>query len=262
MSARSERGFALLIVLWSLVLLAFLMMQILASGRTALDLAGNLRAQAQEAAVADGALNEAMFHLAATGAAHWPPGGGYSVRVGTETAKIQLQNLGGRVNPNVASPALLDSLLQAAGVAPAQADGLASAIVAWRSPPESADAAAASLAPYRRAGLAFGPAGHGFLDLNELRNVIGMTPGIFAALAPHLSLFQPGEPDPEVADPMVRKALAQAGSMGLAGSAYANPPVVAVRACTAPAFCRQAVVSFARANGAMPFEILALGADH
>src|SRR5438094_10282943 len=58
-----SRGLALLVVLWVLVLLAFLVAQVTAAGRTELRIAGNLYANAAAEAALEGAVNEALFHL-------------------------------------------------------------------------------------------------------------------------------------------------------------------------------------------------------
>src|SRR5204863_3728462 len=60
---RQSRGFALLIVLWVLVLIAFLIAQVTAAGRTELRIAGNLYANAAAEAALEGAVSEAIFHL-------------------------------------------------------------------------------------------------------------------------------------------------------------------------------------------------------
>ena len=60
---RGERGFALLLVLWSLALLALLGAQLTGSARSQTRLAGNLRANAMVQAAADGAAQEAILRL-------------------------------------------------------------------------------------------------------------------------------------------------------------------------------------------------------
>ena len=60
---RPSRGFALLVVLWVLVLVAFLVAQVTAAGRTELRIARNLYANAAAEAALDGAIHEALFHL-------------------------------------------------------------------------------------------------------------------------------------------------------------------------------------------------------
>ncbi len=74
---RRDRGFALLIVLWSLVLITLLLTQVTAAGRSEAALASNLRRAAILRAQTDGAIYTAVFHLldpasfwAADGATH------------------------------------------------------------------------------------------------------------------------------------------------------------------------------------------------
>jgi general secretion pathway protein K len=262
MTAPRDRGFALLIVLWTMVFLAFLMTQILGIGRNAVDLSSNIRAAAQARAADDGAINEAVFHLLASGPAHWKPGGAsHPLQVGAVPVQVGVRSLDGMVNPNLASESLLDGLLLAVGVGPDQAKDIANAIVFWRAAPDSPAAGAAALAAYQRAGLPFAPPARPFAAIGELGDVMGMTPDILARLAPHLSLFQPGDPDPTVADPVVAKALtlASAAQQGDASS-FEGAPVVAITACAAaPAtLCRRAVVSLPGANAQTPFLMLAL----
>src|SRR5215831_15232001 len=60
---RRSRGFALLIVLWTLVLIAFIVAHITASGRTEIRIADNLVDNAVARAAADGAISAAIFNL-------------------------------------------------------------------------------------------------------------------------------------------------------------------------------------------------------
>ena len=53
---RADRGFALLIVLWMLVLIAFITMHVTVAGRTEVRIAANLTANAAAQAAADGAI--------------------------------------------------------------------------------------------------------------------------------------------------------------------------------------------------------------
>src|SRR4051812_50099589 len=63
-SARGQRGFALLIVLWMLVLIAFMTAHVTATGRTEIRIAANLAANAAAQAAADGGVYQATFNLA------------------------------------------------------------------------------------------------------------------------------------------------------------------------------------------------------
>ena len=135
MKTARDRGFALLVVLWSLVLITLLTTQILASGRTALTLAGNLRAAAEERAEADGAINEAVFHLLAQGAQNWQADGScHLLATGRIRLAVRVTSVAGKINPDLALAVLLAGLFQAAGAPAEQAQQLANAIIDWRSP--------------------------------------------------------------------------------------------------------------------------------
>lgn len=264
MRAARDRGFALLVVLWSLVLIALLTTQILASSRTALHLAGNLRDAAMARASADGAIYEAVFHVLSQGPGHWQPDGTpHVLEVGGMEVIVRVQNLASKINPNLASTALLAGLFQAVGASPNQAQALANAIIEWRSPAVSKQETQARIAAYRHAGLPYGPPCHGFDDLGELADVIAMPPAILAAALPHMSLYQSGDPDPSLADPIVRRALAISGQAGSNSNAFnGNDTVVAIEVePSGPARLavrRSGIVSIAAAGLPAPYRFLAL----
>jgi general secretion pathway protein K len=259
-----ERGFALLIVLWSMVLLSLMSAQILASGRSAVALAGNLRDAAQARAAADGAIYTAIYHLAVQGSGQWAADGSQHILTGGGMAlSVRVTSLGGKINPNLASTALLAGLFQAAGAQAAQANALANAIIGWRTAPVSTSAGKAIQAEYKQAGLEFGPPGHGFADLSEIAAVIGMNPKLLANALPHMSIYQTGDPDPKLADPVVRRALALSGQAGLDTSVYTGTsPVYLISAEAGMTgkldVRRQAVVSISGVGGPAPYQILSL----
>lgn len=258
-----DGGFALLVVLWTLVLLGLLTTRLVASGRTAINLAGNLRAAAEARALADGAINDAVFHVLATGPAHWQPDDTvHHLREGPVTVTVRIRSLAGMINPNIAPPALLAGLFQAVGATRNHAQSLAQAVITWRSPPLSARARKTRLARYRRAGLAYGPPGRRFSDLAELGDVIGMTPRLLAKCRPHMSLHQHAAPDPAFADPVVRRALTIAGSSGQKPGRDLATPVIEVDARAlgpnALSARRQAIVSIPGTEALTPFRFLLL----
>jgi general secretion pathway protein K len=259
-----NKGFALLIVLWSLVLIGLLTTQIVASGRTATMLAGNLREAAQARAAADGAINEAIFDLVSTGADGWQADGSlHLLQDGGIPVTLRIDSLAGTINPNLASTALLAGLFQAVGAGPGQAHQIANAIIDWRSPALNKQQDEARLAAYRRLGLPYGPPGRDFADLSELADIANMPPALLANALPYMSLFQMGDPDPTKADPKVRQALALSGQSGSSASVYTGAsPVVSIQAVAGIkgrlAVRRHAVVSIVGQNGASPFEMLSL----
>ena len=205
--AARDRGFALLIVLWTLSLLSLLISQVSGSGRQALRLAFNARGHAALQAVTDAAVHEAGFHVGAAGRAHWPADGvEHVLREDGAALSVRVTSEAGLVNPSIASLDLLAAMAQGCGADEHKAGAVASAIVSWRFP----TAQTAYGAPaYRAAGLGYAPPGQPFESIDELGLVLGMTPGLLACLAPHLSLYRQADPDPNAADPFVLRALSK-----------------------------------------------------
>ena len=263
MRARGERGFALLVVLWSLFLIALVLTQLLASGRTSTQLAMNMRSAAIGRAAADGAIAEAVFHLLGNGGAWTADGIEHELPIGAELVTVRVTSLAGKINPNLASTALLAGLFQAAGLASQQAQTLAAAVIAWRSPAANQSETEARLAAYRRAGLAYGPPGRPFADIAELGSVMGMTPSLLSTLAPELSLDQSDDPDPAVAAPIIKHALSLSGQAGAQEGVYdGNFPVVSVLAeahgLGRTMVRRRAIVSLPGDQARIPYLILSL----
>ena len=223
---RRSGGFALLVVLWTLVLIAFIVAHLTASGRTEIRIAGNLVADAVAEAADDGAIFAAIFNqLEPNPDQRWPLNGqAHEIIIGNSRVKVQLEDEAGRVNPSTASPALLEALLRTTGSDPESARRLAAAIGEWVGSAPAPRPQNAQLADYRAAGLDYGPPGEPFETLDELGRVLGMTPAVLAAIRPHLTLFGPPQPNLAGADPIVAAALAaipQAPQAPLSGS---QPP--------------------------------------
>jgi general secretion pathway protein K len=208
-----QRGFALLIVLWMLVLIAFITAHVTAAGRTEIRIAGNLAANAAAQAAADGAIYQAIFNLAdprpdLRWALDRAP---HDIDIGGSRVTLRLEDEDARVNPSYASTALIEALLRVVGSDPGSATSLANAIAEWAGSASSRRPAAAVLAEYQAAGLDYGPPGAPLESLDELLRVRGMTPTLFAALRPHLTLFGQPVPDRAGADAEIAAALALLG---------------------------------------------------
>ncbi|HEX4617218.1 MAG TPA: hypothetical protein VH230_15040 [Stellaceae bacterium] len=228
------RGFALLIVLWTLVLIAFVIAQMTAAGRTEVRIAGNLAANSASQAAADGAVYEAIFHLSdQRPQQRWTPDGReYALQIGQSRITLQLEDEAGRINPNLASPLLLEALLRVVGSQPDAAADLARSITEWvgsaKRPP------AELLAEYSAAGLDYAPPSAPLESLDELTRVRGMSETLFTALQPHLTLFGPATPNAATADPTVAAALALTGTISgtpaqIPASTNAIPDIIIAR---------------------------------
>jgi general secretion pathway protein K len=257
-----EHGFALLIVLWTLVLLSLLVTQLLAAGRVETQLARNLRANAVVEAAANAAVQEAIFRLLDRSAQRWNADNlPRRLALPGAIAEIRIEDQSGKVNPNYASPELVMALLVEVGADPRAAAGLAAAIQDWRTPATKPRPAGAKAAEYAAAGRRYGPPGSDFQSLDELGAVLGMTPAILARLAPHLSIYTDGDPDIRVADPVVAKAMERVAEQGdSSGSNDGGVRVVLIEATVAgPDRARRTQRAIVRINGGSerrPFEIL------
>src|SRR5215471_12590736 len=208
---RRNNGFALIIVLWTLVLIGFIIAHLTASGRTEIRIASNLLNNSAAQAASEGAIYEAIFNLSDPRPdQRWPiDGRPRELVVGSSRVMISLEDEAWWINPNTASPALLEALLRVTGSDPENARRLAAAIGGWVGSELAQPAQKnALLAEYRAAGLDYGPPGEPLETLDELGRVLGMTPAVLAAIRPHLTLFGPPQPNLASADPIVAAALA------------------------------------------------------
>jgi general secretion pathway protein K len=261
----TQRGFALLIVLWSMALLAVLLTQVTATGRSEAQLVINLRRAAVLRAAADGAVNEAIFHLTDPAPASRWPADGAARRLppgpGAVAVELRIDDEAGKVNPNTAPTDFLDALLRAAGATAQDAARIAQAMDEWRQPSGENPATGLKAQRYRQAGLAYAPPSERFQTLDEIGLVMGMTPTLLAALKPHLTLGSDGTVDPRAADPVVLRAFGLAGVPTTAAGPPAPPSAVTVTARaqdpSGAAFVRQAAVSLGRDRSGRLFRITA-----
>src|ERR1700724_1989287 len=114
---RRDDGFALIIVLWTLVLIAFIVAHVTANGRTEIPIAGNMAAEATAEAADDGAIVAAIFNLLDPNPdQRWPlDGSPHELTVGGSRVVVQLRDEAERINPNSAAPQLLEALLRLTG---------------------------------------------------------------------------------------------------------------------------------------------------
>lgn len=225
-----ERGFALLIVLWAVVLLSLLATQLTAAGRTEVQLAGNLKAAAATEAAADGAIQEAAFHLLDPASRWAADGRDRQVQVPGARVALRIDNEAGKVNPNLAEPPLLQALMGHLGADQRSAESIADAIADWRYPDAQPRPHGAKAPQYRAAGLDYGPPGTPFSSLDELGAVLGMTPALLDRMRPYLSVLTDAAPDPAAAAPPVLQAIRDVSGPPRGASAPLPPRTVTITA--------------------------------
>jgi general secretion pathway protein K len=186
-----QRGFALVIVLWSMALLALLGGQMTAASRVQQQLAARARDRAVAEAAADGATREAMFILLGgghVGSADRPT----RLRVGPADVTLFAEDEAVRINPNVVSRDAMRGLLAAVGIDQARAALLADEIADWRSNDPESLLGGLKIDQYREHGLPYRSGDHGFYSVDEIGLVPDMTPEVLARLGPYLSVYHEG----------------------------------------------------------------------
>jgi general secretion pathway protein K len=258
-------GFALIIVLWVLVLIGFIVLHLTASGRTEIRIAGNLAANATSEAAADGAIFAAIFNLTDPAVdQRWPlDGTAHELAIGHSRVVVRLEDEASWINPSTASPVLLEALLRVTGSDPETARRLATAIGEWVGSAPVTRSQEARLAEYRAAGLDYGPPGAPLETIDELSRVLGMTPATLAAIRPHLTLFGPPEPNAATTDPVVAAAMAEEMQTGqpLSPGNQTPPDALTVRITAlalAPGNARASRVAVAHVGAMFPqgYEVL------
>lgn len=256
-----QRGFALLIVMWGLVLPALVCARVLSTGRMEAQLAGNLRDAAVAEDTADGAIFRTIYNLIGVGEVRWPAQGTFRATVAGAPVEIAIRNLSGRINPNVASPELLSALFGRLDLDKAKAEALTLAILEWRA--TGPRLLTAKTADYARAGRGEAPPEKPFRSLDDLGAVLGMTPELLARLRPHLTLWWESDPDPAYADPVVMATLQSLGTVASGASAAAsgrtNQAVEIVATAAGPGgarFSRTADVVVNAADGRSTWRIM------
>jgi general secretion pathway protein K len=229
-----QRGFALLIVLWSVALLALIGTRITAAGHAETRLATNLRAQAVAEAAADGAAYEALYHFLDGSAKHWPADGqARRIKLPQAVADVTMVDESRKISLNGSSLPLLSGLLHALGLERHLAAVLTARIGDWRTPSQGPSPLGAKGPEYLAAGRDWGPPDQPFRSIDELGMVLGMTPDVLARLRPYVSPWIQSSPSVAGSDPVVRAALTEAAASGLPPQAFDEPATLTIVAVAA-----------------------------
>lgn len=188
----TQRGMALVLVLWALALLTVIAGSFSFSMRTEAVLAQNLVATAQARALADGAVHRAVFELLKpeADAAKWKPDGKiHAWEEGEAKIRVVITGESGKIDLNVASDMLLKGLFQSAGLGEEESMALLDAVLDWRDADELRRPNGAELADYAAAGSKYAPPNAPFVTLEELQQVKGMSPALYRRIRGSLTIF-------------------------------------------------------------------------
>ncbi len=129
-----------------------------------------------------------------------PDGRSYYLNFDGIRVEVQVTDERGKLNINAASEEVYVDLLTANGLDTSEAELLAAAIADWVDPDEIERANGAELEAYEMAGLGVGPANRGFVMVEELLQVLGMSWDLYSAIAPGITVYSDSAvPDPAYA---------------------------------------------------------------
>jgi general secretion pathway protein K len=186
---RRSRGFALILVIWALVLLTSLATGFALAIRHEIRVAGDLASIAQAEATATAALHATAFMVSLKEPTQrwqadkrlrklpWP-----DADIG-----VRVQSESGKINVNLAPRELFNGLFTQF-MSPARAEALTDALLDWRDGDDEPEPSGAEQEDYSRAGYAYGPANASFNSVNELRRVLGFDYPTVELLKPYLTV--------------------------------------------------------------------------
>jgi general secretion pathway protein K len=196
MTVRGRQGFALIAVLWVLVLASALAVELHGTVRTDQRAVANARAAARARWAARGALATLSERLRARLALSSAAGAfaatdpllvpAVEYRLEGVDVRATVYDARARVQLNLASRADLHALFAAAGVEYGRAGALADRVVAWRS------THAPPALPPDSSGRRLRPLPGAFADVAELRAIDGVPPAEYERVAPYLTVAGDG----------------------------------------------------------------------
>ncbi len=187
----NERGVALVIVLWLVVLLTVLAGTFAVASRTDNLLTRNLYDTAQARLAAEAGLNMAVYELTnPDNEERWKADGHpYSIEFGGAVVEIVIFDEGGKVDLNGAGPELLGALMDSTGVPEDQRDALVGAIMDWRDADDLVSLNGAEDPDYAAAGLEYGARDEPFTSVEELQQVLGISFDLYERLEPAVTVY-------------------------------------------------------------------------
>ena len=193
---QKQKGIALIMVLGLVIFLTVIALSFSDAQRVNTQVTSNALASANAQAAADGAVNRMVFELSRPrsadaqialaqwkidGVVHqWSENGAeIAVSAKSETAKIDV---------NFASEPLLKRVFTSVGATEEEADAIVASIKDWTDADNLKRPNGAEADDYRAAGKKVLPTNDFFIVIEELQNVIGISPKLYNAVAPLLTV--------------------------------------------------------------------------
>ena len=188
-----EDGFVLVIVMGLLFVASTIAATLMLASRSQIKVEAALSTRAELEAMADGLVRLTAFRLSAQqpdAASGRIPTDGTTMRCRfeDEIANIAVTDVAGQIDINSASIEILQMLLRGMGVPRTDAVSLAAAIQDFRDTDDLPGDGGAEASDYRQAGRNYGPKNAPFESIEELDQVLGMTPELLRTLRPFVTI--------------------------------------------------------------------------
>jgi len=198
----TQRGIALVLVLWALLLLIIVTGSFSLMARMDRLEANTLLSGTQARMSAGAAINLAVLALRDPEDLTRMRADGRVYATELDGVKVEVSAIDerGKLDINATDELTLANLFTGNGLEPEQAEVLAAAVMDWRDEDELERVNGAEEEAYLAAGLEMGPANRPFIMTEELLQVIGMDYEFYRKLEPGITVYSlVGEPDPAFA---------------------------------------------------------------
>jgi general secretion pathway protein K len=190
----AQRGIALVVVLWVLVLLTIVVGVYAVLARTETLQARFLFDVTEARYAAEAGLHRAVFEMRNPDLqTRWVPDGrAHYMEFGNAIVEMRITDESGKIDINRADPELLIELFISRGVDEMAAWHLADAIEDWRDGDDIPRLYGAEIDDYLSAGYPYGPSNEDFQSVDELQQVMGMTWDLYRQLQSLLTVHGRG----------------------------------------------------------------------
>lgn len=194
--AGRQRGVALLMVLGLVIFLSLIALSFSDTQRLSSQMTANVLTSARLQAAADGAVHRMLYEMTRPRSVdlqiaekQWKSNGiAYEITENGVQITVSAKSEAAKIDLNFAAEALLKNLFVSVGVAETDADSIVAATKDWTDADNLKRPNGAEADDYRAAGRKTLPANDFFVAIEELQNVMGVTPQIFLAVAPYLTV--------------------------------------------------------------------------
>lgn len=190
-SGGRQKGVALILVLWVIVLLTVMAASFSKSMRRETGIVLNARNRAEAGAVAEAGIYQAVVMLAqADQEKQWRVDGTvYEFTFAGSRVRVRIYDEAGKFDLNRTEEARLITMVESTGLEYEEAVKIVDVILDWRDTDDFKRLNGAEEEEYRGADLSYGPRNKPFQTIEELQLVLGVEPDLYAKLKPMITVY-------------------------------------------------------------------------